>query len=342
MAVTVMQAFGWGCRSSFKGPSMSMLPIGESTIEEGEDMRIAIIEPLGVEEHLVHELMGKIEGCTYEYFTERTVDQAALAERAKDADVIVVANAPVSKVVLEAAPNLKMLSVAFTGLDHIDLAYCEEHDIKVVNCGGYATEAVAEEVFGLALSLYRHLLECDQRSRTGRDRSGLSFRELRGKTLGLVGNGAIALRVMELAHAFGMTVLCHARNERPLEGVTYVTLDELCAKSDILSIHVPSVSATFHMIGEAQIAQMKPDAILINTARGPIVDTNALVAALEEGRIAGAGLDVLDTEPPFDEDLAILHAPNTILAPHIGFATREAIDERAYMAIDHVREFLGQ
>lgn len=305
-------------------------------------MHIAIIEPLGVEEGLVHELMGEIEGCTYEYFTDRSVDQEVLAERAKDADVVVVANAPVSKVVLEAAPNLKMLSVAFTGLDHIDLAYCEEHGIKVVNCGGYATEAVAEEVFGLALSLYRHLLECDQRSRTGRDRGGLSFRELRGKTLGLVGNGAIALRVVELAHAFGMKVLCYARNERSLEGVTYVTLDELCAKSDVLSVHVPSVPATFHMIGRAQIAQMKPDAILINTARGPVVDTDALVAALEEGRIAGAGLDVLDTEPPFDMDLAILHAPNTVLAPHIGFATREAIDERAHMAIDHVREFLGQ
>lgn len=303
-------------------------------------MHIAIIEPLGVDERLVHELMGQLEGCTYEYFTERSTDQQVLAGRARGADVIVVANAPVSRTVLEAAPDVRMLSVAFTGLDHIDMAYCEEHGIEVVNCGGYATEAVAEEVFGLALSLYRHLLECDRRSRDGGDKGGLAFFELRGKTLGLVGNGAIARRVMELARAFGMTLLCSARNERPLEGVTYVSLEELCAKSDVVSIHVPSVPDTFHMVGESQIALMKPSAILINTARGAVVDTDALAAALEGGRIAGAGLDVLDAEPPFDPSLPILHAPNTVIAPHIGFATREAIDDRARMVVDHVREFL--
>lgn len=308
----------------------------------GKDVHIAIIEPLGVDERLVHELMEQQEGCTYEYFTERSTDQQVLAGRAKGADVIVVANAPVSKTVLDAAPDLKMLSVAFAGLDHIDMAYCEEHGVEVVNCGGYATEAVAEEAFGLMLALYRHLLECDRRSRIGGDKSGLAFRELRGKTLGLVGNGAIACRVMELARAFGMRLLCHARDERPIEGVAYVSLDELCAKSDVLSIHVPSVPGTFHMIGAGQIALMKPTAILVNTARGPIVDTDALVAALEEGRIAGVGLDVLDAEPPFDPDLAILHAPNTVIAPHIGFATQEALDARAHMAIDHVREFLAK
>lgn len=304
-------------------------------------MHVAIIEPLGVDEQLVHELMGQLESCTYEYFTERSTDPQVLAGRAAGADVIVVANAPVTRAVLEAAPNLRMLSVAFTGLDHIDTTYCEERGIEVVNCGGYATEAVAEEALGLMLALYRHLMECDRRSRNGGDKSGLAFRELRGKTLGLVGNGAIARRVMELARAFGMSLLCHARNEQPLEGVTYVPLDELCAQSDVLTIHVPSVPSTFHMIGAEQIALMKPTAILINTGRGPIVDTEALVAALEEGRIAGAGLDVLDSEPPFDRDLPILHAPNTIIAPHIGFATQEAIDDRAHLAIDHVREFLG-
>ena len=304
-------------------------------------MRIAIIEPLGVDERLVHELMGQLEGCAYEYFTERSVDQEVMAERARDADVIVVANAPVSAHVLEAAPNLRMLSVAFTGLDHIDLAYCEEHDIEVVNCAGYSTEAVAEEAFGLMLALYRYLLECDRRSRNAGDRSGLAFRELCGKRLGVVGNGAIAQRVMELGRAFGMELLCYARTERPLEGVTYLPLDELCATCDVLSVHVPSVPETYHMVGAAQVALMKPSAILINTARGPVVDTDALVAALEEGRLAGAGLDVLDTEPPFDPDLPILHAPHTVIAPHIGFATQEALDARARLAIDHVWEFLS-
>ncbi len=305
-------------------------------------MHISIVEPLGVDERLVRTLMDGIEDCTYEYHTERSVDSAVLAERVRGAQVVIVANAPMPASVLAAAPELKMVSVAFTGLDHIDLAYCERHGITVVNCAGYSTEAVAEEAFGLMLSLYRHLMECDRRARTGADKSGLAFCELKGKTLGLVGNGAIAQRVMELGRAFGMELVCHARTERPLEGVTYVSLDELCTASDVLSIHVPSVPETFHLIGADQIGRMKPSAVLINTARGPIVDNDALAAALEEGRIAGAGLDVLDAEPPFDPDLPILRAPHTVIVPHIGFATQEALDARAHMAIDHVREFLGQ
>lgn len=310
--------------------------------EMGEAMaHVAIIEPLGVNEQLVRDLMDEIPGITYEYYTERSVDQAVLAQRAHGADVLVVANAPVSKEVLAAAPNLRMVSVAFTGLDHIDLAYCDAHGIRVVNCSGYSTNAVAEEVFGLALSLYRHLGECDRRVRAGADRSGLSFSELYGKTLGVVGNGAIAQRVMEIARVFGMKLLCWARTQRPLEGVTYVALDELCAKSDVLTIHVPAVADTYHLIDGRLISLMKPTAILINTARGPIVDNDALALALAHGIIAGAGLDVFDTEPPLDPEMPILHAPNTVLAPHIGFATQEALNERAYMAIYHVRDFLA-
>ncbi|MDO4796511.1 MAG: NAD(P)-dependent oxidoreductase [Coriobacteriales bacterium] len=304
-------------------------------------MNVKIIEPLGVDEALIHELMGQLKGCTYEYYAERSVDPAVLAKRAAGADAIVVANAPVTAEVLRAAPDLRLLSVAFTGLDHVDLGYCERHGIRVINCAGYSTEAVAEEAFGLMLSLYRHLPECDRRSRTGGDKGGLAFRELYGKTLGVIGNGAIAQRVMELGRAFGMGLLCFARTQRPLDGVTYVGLDELCVASDVLSVHVPSVPETFHMVGAEQIALMRPSAILINTARGAVVDNDALAAALEEGRIAGAGLDVLDTEPPFDPNLPILRVPNTVIAPHIGFATQEALDARARMAIDHVREFVG-
>ena len=304
-------------------------------------MHIAIIEPLGVNEQLVRGLMDELEGHTYDYYTERSVDQNVLAERAKGADVLVVANAPVGEQVLAAAPDLKMLSVAFTGLDHIDLAYCEEHGIKVVNCSGYSTNAVAEEAFGLAISVYRHLVECDARVRAGADKSGLAFRELHGKTLGVVGNGAIAQRVMEIARAFGMKLLCWARTPRELDGVTYVSLDELCAQADILTLHVPAVPETHHLIDARRITLMKPAAILINTARGPVVDNEALAEALENGTISGAGLDVFDAEPPLDPGLRILHAPHTVLAPHIGFATQEALDARAHLAIEHVREFLN-
>lgn len=303
---------------------------------------VAIVEPLGVDEQLVRDLMNEIPGITYEYFTTRSVDQDELTHRARGADVIVVANTPLSKKALASSPTLRMVSVAFTGLDHIDLAFCQSHGIEVINCSGYSTNAVAEEVFGLALMLCRHLNECDHRVRTGADKSGLSVTELYNKTLGVVGNGAIAQRVMQIARAFGMNLLCWARNPRPLEGVTYVSLEELCAHSDVLTLHVPAVPETHHLIDARLFSLMKPTAVLINTARGPIVDTDALVTALEQGTIAGAGLDVFDAEPPLDPSLPILHAPHTVLAPHIGFATEEALDARARMAIDHVRTFLAQ
>lgn len=303
-------------------------------------MHVAIIEPLGVERSLVENLMGEVAGVTFDYFEQRSVDQDELARRAQGAEAVVVANAPVTGCMLAQCPDLRMLSVAFTGLDHIDLAYCDEHGIEVVNCAGYSTEAVAEEVFGLALSLYRHLTECDRRVRAGLDRAGLTFRELNGKTLGVVGNGAIARRVMEIARAFGMDILCHARTERPLAGVTYVSLEELCRRADVLSPHVPATPATTHLIGERELSLMKPDAILINCARGPVVDTDALVRALEEKRIAGAGLDVFDAEPPLDPALPILAVAGTQLAPHIGFATVEALAERARLAIAHVAHYV--
>lgn len=303
-------------------------------------MHVAIIEPLGVEESLVHRLMGNLEGVTYEYHTSRTTDERELVERVQDADVVVVANVPLGKAVLAHAPRLKMVSVAFTGLDHIDLDWCEAHGVEVVNCAGYSTEAVAEEVFGMAIALMRNLLECDRRTRAGADRSALTFSELFGKTLGVIGNGAIARRVMEIGRVFGMDLICSARSERTLEGVRYASLEEVCAAADVLTVHVPATPETHHLIGRHQLSLMRPTSILINTARGPVVDTDALVDALKEGRIAGAGLDVFDSEPPLDPGLPILEAPNTILAPHIGFATREALDERARMAIEHVREFL--
>lgn len=303
-------------------------------------MHVAIIEPLGVDRSVVERLMKEAAIHTFDYFDQRTTDQVELAKRAQGAEAIIVANAPITQEMLEQCPDLKMISVAFTGLDHIDLAWCEEHGVRVENCAGYATEAVAEEVFALALSLYRHLDECDRRVRAGSDRSGLVFRELAGKTLGLVGNGAIARRVMALGRAFTMDLYCYARTERPLEGVTYVGLEELCQRADILTLHVPATAQTTHLIGAHELSLMKPDAILINCARGAVVDTDALVAALEARTIAGVGLDVFDTEPPLDPSLPIISAPHTQLAPHIGFATEEALSERARLAIDHVGAYV--
>ena len=184
---------------------------------------------------------------------------------------------------MERCPNLKMISVAFTGVDHVDMDYCRERGILVSNCAGYSNTAVSELVFGLALSLYRRIIECDRAVRAGKDKTGLVGLELAGKTFGIIGMGAIGTRTAQLAKAFGCRVLGFNRSPKQVEGVRMVELDELLRESDIASLHVPLTEQTRGMIGEREIGLMKPSAILINTARGPVVDSAALAAALKEG-----------------------------------------------------------
>ena len=164
--------------------------------------------------------------------------------------------------------------------------------------------------------------------------------ELSGKTFGVVGLGAIGRRTVKLAQAFGCKVLGYNRSQKDIAGVEQVDLETLLKESDIVSLHVPLTEATKGLIGEAELALMKPTAILINTARGPVVDTAALAKALTDGTIAAAGIDVFNGEPPIAADNPLLKAPNTLLAPHIGFATKEALAKRAVIAFKNVAMYL--
>lgn len=297
-------------------------------------MKITVMEPLGVAAEKINGLAAHLQAAGHEfiYYTEKETDQDKLLARVQDADIIMLANQPISGSIIRNCPNLKMLSVAFTGVDHVDLAACRERGIMVCNAAGYSTNAVAELTFGLAVSVIRNIIPCDARCRSNGTKDGLVGFELFGKTFGVIGTGAIGCRVAKIAAAFGCRVLAYSRSRKAgLEaaGVKYVELDELLTQSDFVSLHVPLTEATKHLIDKTAISKMKKSAVLLNTARGPVVDSQALADALNEGRLAGAGIDVFENEPPISSGHPLCSAKNTVLTPHVAFASKEALEARA-------------
>lgn len=305
-------------------------------------MKIAVMEPLGVEQEKFMQIAREAVGDDVEIvcYDTRTTDVEELGRRGRDADIIAIGNLPFPREVLEKCENVKMLAVAFTGLDHVDLKYCEERGIKVQNCAGYATTAVAELTFGLLLDLCRNIGKCDTAARNGGTKAGLIGFELEGRAMGIVGTGAIGARVAKLAAAFGMDVIAYSRTPGKVTGVRYVSLEELLAQADVVSLHVPLTDETRGMIGAEELALMKETAVLVNTARGPVVDTKALADALNSGRIAGAAIDVFDAEPPLDADEPLINAKNTVVTPHVAFATDESMIKRAEIEFRNIAEFI--
>ena len=305
-------------------------------------MKITVIEPLGVDnsllENLAHESAPEAE---FVWYDARTTDTAELIKRGADADIIVLANQPIPAEVIAGWHQVKMIAVAFTGVDHIPLETCRCRGITVCNCAGYSTAAVADLVFGMLISLYRNLEPCGTAVRTGGTKDGLIGCELEGKKFGVVGAGAIGSRVIRIAQAFGCEVYAYSRTQKDITGVSWTDLDTLLSCCDIVSLHVPLTEETRGRINAEKLALMKPSAVLINTARGPVVDSAALSAALNSEQIAGACIDVFDIEPPLSPDTPLLQAKNLIAAPHIGFATREALVKRAHLVFENIRAFLA-
>lgn len=305
-------------------------------------MKIVIIEPLGVEESALMKMASEALGTEAEivYYNTRTTDTEELIKRGQDADIIALGNLPFGREVMEGCRCLKMLAVAFTGVDHVDMGYCREKGIMVCNCAGYSNTAVSELVFGSVLSLYRNIIQCDKALRKGGTKDGLVGFELEGKTMGVVGTGAIGQRVIRLAQAFGMKVIAYSRTPGKVGEIPYMSLEQVMAQSDIVSLHVPLNETTRGMIGAREISCMKKTAVLVNTARGPVVDGAALAKALKEGRIAGAAIDVFDTEPPVSSENPLLQAPNTVLTPHVAFATSESMVKRARIEFDNIAAYM--
>jgi len=256
--------------------------------------------------------------------------RAELSQRIAPYDVILVNKVKLDRASLENSKS-KLICIAATGTDNIDLSACRDFDITVTNCQGYGTDSVAQHALGLMLNLSNQMFEYHQAVVNGRWHESTQFclldypiRELADKTLGIVGYGTLGQRVAELGKAFGMNILVSARpGSTPGNG--RVAFDELLQQVDFLSLHCPLTDATYHLIGERELSLMKPTACLINTARGALIDEAALANALEERRIGGAGLDVIDGEPPgancpfFQQSL-----PNLIITPHSGWGALEA------------------
>lgn len=308
-------------------------------------MKITLLEPIGISQALLSELSEPIRAAGHEFcsYADRTCDPGELAERSRGSEVVMIANTPYPNEVIRANLSLKMIDVAFTGIDHIGHEACRERGVQICNAANYSNQTVAELVIGLTIGLLRKIDLAGERVRTGGTAAGLMGREIAGRTVGIIGTGRIGMLTARLFHAFGARLIAYSRSRNPEAeslGMTYVSLEELLRESDIVSLHTPSNAATRGMIGAEQIALMKPDALFINCARGPIVDSRALADALNEGRIAGAGIDVFDAEPPIPADEPLLHAKNALLTPHIAFASEESMVRRARIAFSNVYAYL--
>ena len=277
-------------------------------------------------------------------YASTTPDQ--VLERLQGASVALINKTQLRAATLEQLPDLKMIAVAATGYDCVDVAWCKAHGIAVANIRGYAIHTVPEHSFALILALRRNILAYRQDVEAGRWQTSTNFcflthdiADLHGSTLGLVGAGAIGQATAALGRAFGMRVLFAGdpSARAPRDGVQYTPFEQVLAQADVLSLHCPLTAATRDLIGLEQFGQMKRSALLINTARGGLVNEAALIQALQQGLIAGAGFDVLTTEPPRNgHPLLDLRLPNFILTPHVAWASNEAMQFLADQLIDNV------
>ena len=281
----------------------------------------------------------------------------------KDSDVICVfVHSKVSKDVIDMCPNLKMIATRSTGTDHIDMMHANEHDIKVMNVPLYGENTVAEHTFALILSLSRKIHESYVATTNGDfSTDGLMGFDLRDKTIGIIGGGRIGLHVARMARSFGMHVRVYDIKQddflAEIINFKYVSLNELLEVSDIVSLHVPSNKYTHHMINAETLDHMKHGSILINTARGDLVDTKALISSLEHGKIYGAGLDVLEGEELLIEEnmfnspikqaskviennKKLTELPNVVITPHNAFNSIEAVQRIIAKTISNINEIV--
>lgn len=305
-------------------------------------MKINFLEPLGISNDRLREIVDNTIGTQHEvtYYSDRNEDPAVLVERCQGADCVVLSNMKFGRDIIEKCPELKMICVAFTGVDLVDIEYCKEMNIRVCNCAGYSTVAVADLVFGFVIDLARNVFPCNEVVRKGGTKQGLVGFELEGKKFGVIGAGAIGQRVLKIAQAFGCETYAYNRSPKEIPGVQFVTMEDLLKTCDIISIHVPQTKETIGLIGEEQFDMMKDTALFINTARGPIVDSEALAKALNEGQIAGAAVDVFEVEPPVAADHVLFGAKNLIATPHVAFASQQAFEKRAVIVAENIKSWI--
>ena len=282
-----------------------------------------------------------------EYTEHEKTAVGEIVPRLAQATVAILNKVPMRAETLRQLPRLKMIAVAATGYDVVDIPYCKEHGIAVANIRNYAVHTVPEHAFAMILALRRNLLAYRQDVENGVWNKSDQFcffthdiGDLHGATLGIIGEGAIGQSTAAIGRAFGMHVLFADHPPPKMAGVTFTPHDQVLAQSDVISLHCPLMPATRNLIDIHAFRRMKRNAILINTARGGLVDEAALIQALDEGLIFGAGFDVLTVEPPKDgHPLLDVRRPNFILTPHIAWASDGAMQFLADQLIDNIEHW---
>lgn len=328
-------------------------------------MKIVLFEVSKAEQAVLTGLFGDLEISFFEEkLTEDNVDKI------RDAEIVsVFTNSLVNKNIIDKLPNLKLVNTSSTGFDHIDVSYCKTRGITVTNVPAYGSVTVAEFAFALILSLSRKIYGAYNNLREGTNFSISSLQgfDLNGKTLGVVGTGKIGKNVIKIAKGFGMNVLaCDMHPDESFakeNSFEYKTLSEVISGSDIITLHAPYNKESHHLINKENISLMKKGTYLINTARGELIDTDALIWGLKEGIIAGAGLDVLEgerelkeeteilasplrSEKVFDyktllEDHVLIDMPNVIVTPHVAFYSKEAENRILETTVENIKGFLN-
>lgn len=285
-------------------------------------------------------------------FGELTVhdftEPSQLVERSRDAEIVFINKSPMTAEVIAACPKLRMIGILATGTNTVDLAAAAAHGVTVCNVPGYSTMAVAQMTWALLLEMTQHVGLHNTSVHNGSWASAPTFcfwdeplTELAGKTFGVVGYGAIGKAVGAIAQAFGMHLLVTARHEKPVPaGAEFVGMAELLRRADVVSLHCPQTAENLHMIDAAALAQMKDGVILLNTARGGLIDEAAVAAALQSGKLRYYGADVVSKEP-IDPRNPLLAAPNCFLSPHIAWAPRETRIRLHRIALENLRAFLA-
>jgi phosphoglycerate dehydrogenase-like enzyme len=265
----------------------------------------------------------------------------ALIERIGDAEAVlnIRSSTRFSERVFAASPKLRLLSVWGTGTDHVDLAAAARHGVAVANTPGVSATSIAEHALALLFAVARRVPEMDASTRAGLWPRG-RFTQLHGKTCGVIGYGAVGREFTRLARGIGMHVMIWTLHTERYPDLKFTAIDDIYRSADVVSLHLRLSPETHHFIGAKQLARMKPSAILINTARGAIVDEAALIQALLGGRLGGAGLDVFEQEP-LPREAPILDAPHTVVSPHCAGITPEALEAGLAMAVENVRAFFA-
>ncbi len=305
-------------------------------------MKIVMLENLNVSNSLLEEYVSKyaklnhqLEICT----TKLTADQKL--ERLRDAEIAIIGNEPFTSQ-LVANNNLEFLSVGFTGVDHLDSSIYDTN-IKISNASGYATVSTAELTINMMLNVLRNSVVLNQVTREEKTMGNLIGNELNGKVVGLVGCGKIGTHVAKILNAFGCNILIYdLYRDQELESIaTYTTFDTLLKASDIVSIHCPLTKETTKMFNDEAFEMMKDNAILINCARGAIIDDDALLRALDGNLIKGCGIDVFDVEPPLKPNHKLLSNRKIIVTPHVAYATKESMEKRIKIVFENIDSYLN-